>query len=112
MPVAVPSGFQEPSEPYPKPQIPSEAATASAGEPQGEFLQQELPREIFLSEKALPQFRMIGQVFETYWIIEYDGAMYLIDQHAAHEKVNYERLLRELLGQEHKLSVHHASRAP
>ena len=39
---------------------------------------------------------MIGQVFETYWIIEYDGAMYLIDQHAAHEKVNYERLLREL----------------
>ncbi len=96
MPVAVPSGFQEPLEPYPKPQIPSEAATASAGEPQGEFLQQELPREIFLSEKALPQFRMIGQVFETYWIIEYDGAMYLIDQHAAHEKVNYERLLREL----------------
>lgn len=96
MPVAVPSGFQEPSEPYPKPQTPSEAATASAGEPQGEFLQQELPREIFLSEKALPQFRMIGQVFETYWIIEYDGAMYLIDQHAAHEKVNYERLLREL----------------
>ena len=34
---------------------------------------------------------MIGQVFETYWIIEFDNEMYLIDQHAAHEKVNFER---------------------
>ena len=37
---------------------------------------------------------MIGQVFETYWIIEYNDEMYVIDQHAAHEKVNYERFVR------------------
>ena len=57
-------------------------------------LQQELPREVFLSKSALPQFQLIGQVFGTYWIIEYKDAMYLIDQHAAHEKVNYERLIK------------------
>ena len=39
---------------------------------------------------------MIGQVFGTYWIIEYDGYMYMIDQHAAHEKVNYERLMERV----------------
>ena len=58
--------------------------------------QQELPREVFLSQRALPQFKLVGQVFDTYWIIEYDGAMYLIDQHAAHEKVNYERLMKRV----------------
>ncbi len=38
--------------------------------------------------------RLIGQIFKTYWIIEYKDEMYLIDQHAAHEKVNYERYMR------------------
>ena len=62
----------------------------------GPVEQMELPKEVFLSEKAYPQFRMIGQVFGTYWIIEYDGYMYMIDQHAAHEKVNYERLMERV----------------
>ena len=62
----------------------------------GPVEQLELPKEVFLSEKAYPQFRMIGQVFGTYWIIEYDGYMYMIDQHAAHEKVNYERLMERV----------------
>lgn len=47
--------------------------------------------DAFLNKKNVPYFKMIGQVFETYWIIEYNDEMYLIDQHAAHEKVNYER---------------------
>ncbi|MBE5957877.1 MAG: DNA mismatch repair endonuclease MutL [Lachnospiraceae bacterium] len=49
--------------------------------------------EDFLSEKARPKHKIIGQVFDTYWIVEYDGKMYIIDQHAAHEKVMYEMLM-------------------
>ena len=52
------------------------------------------PSGRFMDIKAAPYFKMIGQVFETYWIIEYNSEMYLIDQHAAHEKVNYERFTR------------------
>ncbi len=40
---------------------------------------------------GIPYFKIIGQVFNTYWIIEYNDEMFMIDQHAAHEKVNYER---------------------
>ncbi|MGN0424630.1 MAG: DNA mismatch repair endonuclease MutL [Acetatifactor sp.] len=39
------------------------------------------------------QFRLIGQVFDTYWLIEYEDQMLMIDQHAAHEKVNFERMM-------------------
>ena len=49
------------------------------------------PSGKFLHAANVPYFRMIGQVFETYWIIEYHDEMFLIDQHAAHEKVNFER---------------------
>ena len=45
----------------------------------------------FLKKENVPYFRMIGQVFETYWIIEYNDELFIIDQHAAHEKVNFER---------------------
>ncbi len=43
-----------------------------------------------------PSFRIIGQVFETYWMIQYERKLLIIDQHAAHEKVNYERLMKRL----------------
>ncbi len=49
----------------------------------------------FLSGQALEQHKMIGQLFETYWIIEYKNSMYIIDQHAAHEKVLFERLMEK-----------------
>ena len=39
---------------------------------------------------------MIGQVFETYWLIEYNDNLYIMDQHAAHEKVKYEELMENL----------------
>ena len=47
-------------------------------------------------EDNRPKFRIIGQVFETYWMIQYDRKLLIIDQHAAHEKVNYERLMKRL----------------
>lgn len=40
--------------------------------------------------------RIVGQVFLTYWIIEFEGKMYIIDQHAAHEKVMYEKFMKDL----------------
>ncbi|MCR5509304.1 MAG: DNA mismatch repair endonuclease MutL [Lachnospiraceae bacterium] len=52
----------------------------------------------FLSTEGLKRHRIIGQVFDTYWIVEMDDKMYLIDQHAAHEKVRYERILAQEAG--------------
>lgn len=43
-------------------------------------------------------YKIVGQVFNTYWVVERGNTMYLIDQHAAHEKVIYERLVRESEG--------------
>lgn len=51
-------------------------------------------KEKVLSPGSRKQFRIIGQIFDTYWIIEYQDALYIIDQHAAHEKVNYERMMK------------------
>ena len=45
-----------------------------------------------LSKAARPSHKLIGQVFDTYWIVEYDGKLFIIDQHAAHEKVLYEKI--------------------
>ena len=64
-------------------------------EPKVSYEQQELSETRFLSEEAKGHHKIIGQVFKTYWITEYDGAIYLMDQHAAHEKVNYETFLAE-----------------
>ena len=63
--------------------------------PKGSYEQQELTESRFLSEEAKGHHKIIGQVFKTYWITEYDGSLYLMDQHAAHEKVNYETFLAE-----------------
>lgn len=49
-----------------------------------------------LSEKAQKEVKIIGQIFSTYWILQYEDKMYLVDQHAAHEKVLYERFMHEL----------------
>lgn len=54
------------------------------------------PVDNFISENARKKHRLIGQVFKTYWMIEYDDKLYIVDQHAAHEKVMYERLRMQL----------------
>jgi len=51
----------------------------------------------FLDPEAKKKYRFIGQIFDTYWMIEYEQALYIIDQHAAHEKVNYEKLVEKIL---------------
>lgn len=57
--------------------------------------QMELFDDRLLSKKARKRHRIIGQLFETYWLVEYDEKFYIIDQHAAHEKVLYERFMKE-----------------
>lgn len=48
-----------------------------------------------LTPEARVQHRIIGQIFDTYWLVEFDDKLYIIDQHAAHEKVLYERIMKE-----------------
>ena len=49
---------------------------------------------VLLSPKAREHFEIIGQLFETYWLISYQDKLLIIDQHAAHEKVKYERFIK------------------
>lgn len=49
-----------------------------------------------MSGKAKADYRIIGQLFETYWLIEYEDKFYMMDQHAAHEKILYERFMNHL----------------
>lgn len=67
---------------------------------------QETPKQLELFEEKLlapesrSRHRLIGQLFETYWLVEFDDRFFIIDQHAAHEKVNYERFVKQFKEQE------------
>ena len=50
--------------------------------------------EKLLSKAATPEHKIIGQLFDTYWLVEFHEQLYIIDQHAAHERVLYEKTLR------------------
>ena len=50
--------------------------------------------EKLLSKKSMKEYKLIGQVFETYWLVEFQDQLYIIDQHAAHERILYEKTLR------------------
>lgn len=66
--------------------------TAAAPEPE----QMELFDGKLLSKEAAVRHTIIGQLFDTYWLVQYGDKLYIIDQHAAHEKVLYERLMKDL----------------
>ena len=51
-------------------------------------------RTEILNENNLKDIKIIGQVFDTYWIMEFEQNMYIVDQHAAHEKVLFERFMK------------------
>lgn len=69
--------------------------SADPGQIYGRPEQLKLTDDRFLGKAARSRHRIIGQVFDTYWMAEYDGKLFIIDQHAAHEKVMYERLKKE-----------------
>ena len=57
--------------------------------------QLELFEEKLLAPESRERIRLIGQVFDTYWLAQFGDAFYIIDQHAAHEKVYYERFIKK-----------------
>ncbi|MDY5023403.1 MAG: DNA mismatch repair endonuclease MutL [Blautia sp.] len=57
--------------------------------------QLDLFQEELLSPESRQHHKLIGQLFDTYWLVEFNDQFYIIDQHAAHEKVNYERLTKQ-----------------
>ena len=56
--------------------------------------QLELFQEKLLAPESRTRHKLIGQLFDTYWLVEFENQFYIIDQHAAHEKVNYERFVK------------------
>ena len=50
----------------------------------------------FLDADNKSNYRVIGQLFDTYWLVEFEDKFYMMDQHAAHEKVLYERLMKKI----------------
>lgn len=75
------------------------AAAEQSSQKQNENLvQQAVQLELFedklLSRENVKKHKLIGQLFDTYWIVEFQDKMYIIDQHAAHEKVLYERFIK------------------
>ena len=75
------------------PSAPAEPSPAPQKEPAPKQL--ELFEEKLLAPESRNRIRMIGQVFDTYWLAEFDDNFYIIDRHAAHEKVYYERLVKK-----------------
>lgn len=78
-----------------KQEEPRIAEPEKKNQPQNPPEQMELFKEKLLSPAARPSHRILGQLFDTYWLVEYQNSLYIIDQHAAHEKVLYERMMRD-----------------
>ena len=69
--------------------------------PKQEAKQMEMFDNRLLSEKSRFRHRLIGQVFDTYWLVEFNDNLYIIDQHAAHEKVLFEKNFASLKSREY-----------
>lgn len=73
----------------------NKAALAQQPEVMNKPEQLELFDDKLLSAKAREHYEIIGQLFDTYWLVSYQDKLLIIDQHAAHEKVKYERLMKQ-----------------
>ncbi len=71
-----------------------EKADSTAEAPPEKPQQLNLFEENFLKRDVRAEYRLIGQVFDTYWLVQFQDSLYIIDQHAAHERVLYERTLK------------------
>ena len=65
-------------------------------DPGSVYRQLDLFEEKLLEPKNRIRHKLIGQLFDTYWLVEFNEHLYIIDQHAAHEKVLYEKTMRTL----------------
>lgn len=73
----------------------------SSQNPQRESKQLDLFDGKLLEPKARSKHKLIGQLFDTYWMVEFNEQLYIIDQHAAHEKVLYEKTMATLKSREY-----------
>ena len=78
-----------------------EAAPESAVKPAPAPRQLDLFEEKLLQPESRSRHKLIGQLFDTYWLVEFDDQLFIIDQHAAHEKVLYERTMKSLKDREY-----------
>lgn len=60
-----------------------------------DFKQETLFETKVISQENRSKYSIIGQVFDTYWLVQFEDKLYIIDQHAAHEKVKYERFMKQ-----------------
>ncbi len=63
--------------------------------------QMDLFEEKLLKRDIRAEYKLVGQVFDTYWLVQFQDNLYIIDQHAAHERVLYERTLKEMKNREY-----------
>ena len=82
-------------EPMPEQAVAPREGKSVVTEKQLDFFEEKL-----LTKKAAQEYKIIGQLFETYWLVEFHEQLYIIDQHAAHERVLYEKTLRGMKDRE------------
>ncbi len=87
---------EEPAESFDALTAAAEAGDKAATSGRVETMTGESLEYHILSSENVRQYHIVGQVFDTYWIVEFKDKMLMIDQHAAHEKVNFERLMKRL----------------
>lgn len=87
--------------------MPAASKAPSESEPAAPVLPSEPPKQMdlfeekLLSKEHIKEHRIIGQLFETYWLVEFHEKLYIIDQHAAHEKVLFEQTMKSLKDKEY-----------
>ena len=82
-------------EPMPEQAVAPREEKSVVTEKQLDFFEEKL-----LTKKAAQEYKIIGQLFETYWLVEFHEQLYIIDQHAAHERALYEKTLRGMKDRE------------
>lgn len=77
---------------------PKEDTVSMVREPDIPYMQQTLEQidSHFLTKDARKKHKIIGQLFDTYWLVEFEDKLFVIDQHAAHEKVLYEKTMKKV----------------
>jgi DNA mismatch repair protein MutL len=88
----------------PAPSVPAESSKSAESTRYEEIPLEDISPS-FLTADAKKRHRIIGQVFKTYWLVEYEDELFIIDQHAAHEKVLYERTMASLAKKEYTSQV-------
>ena len=86
---------EKPAESAP-PEVDNEPIKSQEQEPPKQL---ELFEERLLAPESRSHHRLIGQLFDTYWLVQFEDNFYIIDQHAAHEKVYYERFVKQFQSQ-------------